>query len=64
MKKKLIIGMLLCISLFGCGATDNSQNDDNQMEYRESYEGLSEEETTQKLIEEADRTEVVPDKTE
>ncbi|MDE6312308.1 MAG: hypothetical protein K2M46_01595 [Lachnospiraceae bacterium] len=64
MKKRFLIGLLICISLFGCGAADNNENADNEMEYLEGYEGLSQEETTQKMIEEADKLEVVPDKTE
>lgn len=64
MKKRFLIGLLICISLFGCGTADNNQSTDSEMEYLEGYEGLSQEETTQKMIEEADKLEVVPDKTE
>lgn len=34
----------------------------NTMEYIEGYEGLTEEEINQRLIEEADKAEAVPDK--
>lgn len=66
MKKKLVIGILLFMMLLeGCGKSDNSaENDLNSIEQIEGYEGLSEEETNQKLIEEADKMEVVPDKTQ
>ena len=64
MKKRRILGMLLCLSLFGCGAKETQTDDLNEMEYYEEYEGLSDEEATRLLIEEANQQEVVPDKTE
>ncbi len=66
MKKKIIIATLLLMAvLTACGKESGStENDLDSVEHMEGYEGLSEEETNQKLIEEADKMEVVPDKTE
>ena len=66
MKRKSIIGILLIMTaLAGCGTESSSTaNDLDSVEQIEGYEGLSEEETNQKLIEEADKMEVVPDKTQ
>lgn len=64
-KKAVIVTMLVMITLAGCAKESDSTGDDlNTMEHVEGYEGLSEEEINQKLIEEADKMEVVPDKTE
>lgn len=54
----MTIGMALCT---GCQGSNNDY-DESELEYLEGYEGLSDEETNQKLIEEADKMEVVPDK--
>lgn len=66
MKKKSVIGiLLLMMALAGCEKESNSAgNDLDSVEQIEGYEGFSEEETNQKLIEEADKMEVVPDKTQ
>lgn len=66
MKKKSVIGiLLLMMALAGCGKESSSSEDDlNSMEQIEGYEDLSEEETNNKLIEEADKMEVVPDKSQ
>lgn len=66
MKKKVIAILLLStLLLSACSSQDNYGevygDGLNDIEYLEGYEGLSEEETTKKLIEEADKMEVVPD---
>ena len=66
MKKKIVIAtFMLMMVLTACGNDGGTAEEDlNTMEYIEGYEGLSDEEINQKLIEEADRMEVVPDKKE
>ncbi len=75
MKRLVVIGlMIFMFALCGCKEKDNvsenkpSKNNTaeelNTMEQLEGYEGLSDEEITQKMIEEADKIQVVPDKTE
>lgn len=66
MKKKSVIGiLLLMMALSGCGKESSPAEDDmNSIEQIEGYEDLSEEETNNKLIEEADKMEVVPDKSQ
>ena len=68
MKKFLALGMLGCILLLNGCSSQSEYGEEygdglNDVEYLEGYEGLSDEETTQKLIEEADKMEIVPDKT-
>ena len=68
MKKKAVLGMvtlLLMMALAGCGKESAPANEDlSKMEEVEGFDNLSEEEANKKLIEEADKMEVVPDKTE
>lgn len=61
MRKVFLIAVLLfAFASSGCSA--NSGGENTQLEQIEGYEGLSDEETNQKLIQEADQMEVVPDK--
>ncbi len=61
-KKTLIIAsIVLTFMLGGCGTSETVDTNASDVEYLEGYENLSEEETTRKLIQEADRIEVVPD---
>lgn len=67
MKNKLKLGILMLVMTIGMALCTGCQGDSNnydesEIEYLEGYEGLSDEETNQKLIEEADKMEVVPDK--
>lgn len=66
MKKRIIATICMVIMILtACGSEEISyDNDLNTMEYIEGYEGMSDEEINQKLIEEARKMEVVPDKTE
>lgn len=69
MKNKLIkqivfAFVLVVFVLGGCGNSNTQNNSADNEEYLEGYDNLSEEETTQKLVEEADQMEVVPDNKE
>ena len=57
-------GMTVLLLLAGCGNSTESDASKSEVEYLEGYDNLSEEETTKKLIMEADRMEVVPDNKE
>lgn len=60
--RKIILTILFVFlfALGGCG--EESEQDNTQVEQLDGYEELSDEETNQKLINEADEKEVVPDK--
>lgn len=68
MKKKVVLAMatlLLVMAFAGCEKESQPIKDDlSSIEEVEGYENLSEEEANQKLIEEVNEMEVVPDKTE
>lgn len=58
----LLSGMTVMMMLAGCGSSEESDaSSGSEAEYLEGYDNLTEEETTQKLIMEADQIEVVPD---
>lgn len=64
-KKRIIcMCMLAILALGGCGEANTQSNNTDDAEYLEGYENLSEEETTQKMLDEARKQEVVADKTE
>lgn len=62
--KKMILlsGMTVLLLLAGCGnSTEADASSEAEVEYLEGYDNLTEEETTKKIITEADQMEVVPD---
>lgn len=64
--KFLLLCMIIVLTLGGCGAagaygSTGASNEQEEVEHLEQYDNLSDEETTQKMIQEADSQEVVPD---
>ncbi|MBR1692367.1 MAG: hypothetical protein IJ711_06275 [Lachnospiraceae bacterium] len=67
MKNKVLLYIGICMlsaaCLGGCG-NSNDDYDESELQQMEGYEGMSDEEINKKLIEEADKMEVLPDKTQ
>lgn len=62
MKRKLLALSIWCIiMLCGCAGTNDQYENSEDIEQIEGYEGLKDEQINQKLIEECDKIEVVPD---
>jgi len=62
-KKRIFL--ILSIALLSCASCSSTEKTtEESTEVLEGYEGLSDEEANQKMIREADKQEVVPDKKE
>lgn len=64
--KFVVLCMIIVSTLGGCGAAGTTgatgaNTTEEDVEHLEQYDNLSDEETTQKMVQEADTQEVVPD---